>query len=75
MYYIWNIAIYILYICIYTYIYIIYIYILYIYYIYIYIYIIRNADIKKTQKYYFLNGMKYIKGSLVKTSGKISREN
>ena len=38
-------------------------------------YIIRNADIKKTQKYYFLNGMKYIKGSLVKTSGKISREN
>ena len=28
----------------------------------------------KTQKYCFLNRMKYIKGSLVKFSGKISRE-
>ena len=28
----------------------------------------------KTQKYYFLNRMKYIVGSLVKSSGKISRE-
>ena len=29
---------------------------------------------EKTQKYYFSNRMKYIKGSLVKSSGKISRE-
>ena len=28
----------------------------------------------KTQKYNFLNRMKYIAGSLVKSSGKISRE-
>ena len=28
----------------------------------------------KTQKFYFLNRMKYIEGSLVKSSGKISRE-
>ena len=28
----------------------------------------------KTQKYYFLNKMKYMEGSLVKSSGKISRE-
>ena len=29
---------------------------------------------EKTQKYYFLNSMKYIEGSLVKSPGKISRE-
>ena len=29
---------------------------------------------EKTQKYYSLNTMKYIEGSLVKSSGKISRE-
>ena len=28
----------------------------------------------KTQKYYFLNRMRYIEGSLVKSSGKIFRE-
>ena len=28
----------------------------------------------KRQKYYFLRRMKYIEGSLVKSSGKISRE-
>ena len=28
----------------------------------------------KTQKYYFLNTMTYIEGSLIKSSGKISRE-
>ena len=28
----------------------------------------------KTQKYYFLNRLKYIEGSLVKSSGKILRE-
>ena len=28
----------------------------------------------KTQKYYFLNRMKYMEDSLVKSSGKISRE-
>ena len=27
---------------------------------------------KKTQKYYFLNRMKYIEGSIMKSSGKIS---
>ena len=38
---------------------------------------LNHADIKtekKTQKYYFLNRMKYIEGSLMKSSGKISRE-
>ena len=29
---------------------------------------------RKTQKYYFLNRMEYIEGSIVKSSGKISRE-
>ena len=29
---------------------------------------------EKTQKYYFLNEMKYIEGSLMKISGKIFRE-
>ena len=29
---------------------------------------------EKTQKYYFLNRMKYIKGGLMQSSGKISRE-
>ena len=29
---------------------------------------------EKTQKYCFLNRMKYIEGSLMKSSGKISRE-
>ena len=28
----------------------------------------------KTQKYYFINRIKYIESSLVKSSGKISRE-
>ena len=29
---------------------------------------------EKIQKYYFLNRMKYIEGSLMKYSGKVSRE-
>ena len=29
---------------------------------------------KKTQKYYFLNSMKHIQGSLMKSAGKIFRE-
>ena len=36
--------------------------------------VVHNANIQKKQKYYFLNRMKYIEGSLVKFSGKISRE-
>ena len=37
--------------------------------------VVCNADIwKKKQKYYYLNRMKYIEGSLMKSSGKIFRE-
>ena len=34
----------------------------------------KCCTFEKTQKYYFLNTMKYIKSSLMKSSGKISRE-
>ena len=37
--------------------------------------VVRNADIWKKQKYYFLNRIKYIEGSLMKSFGKISKEN
>ena len=36
--------------------------------------VVCNADIWKNTKNYFLNRVKYIEGSLVKSSGKISRE-
>ena len=31
--------------------------------------VVHNADFEKIQKYYFLNRMKYIEGSLMKSSG------
>ena len=37
--------------------------------------VVRNADIWKKQKYYFLNRIKYIEGILMKSFGKISKEN